>query len=243
MKIKLLLLIILTVIVEKSWGQNSNLDFKSALKVYNLTLFEEQSKSRTLNDSTSYRNQNSSTILQILHPTLAFQWKSKKNNFHEIELTSLVFGKNKTKTEIVNDSTNNSQTINGGDHTKTIISVRYEYIVNFKKLKESKLVPSIGFGINPYYRQANYSPIISSSFPNSEISVGVRNFITPRLTYFLSSNFFVDLNIPLCFFDTFILNDKENNPVIPVSHRSISSFNFDLFPTVLSGRIGVGLKL
>lgn len=243
MKIKLLTLILLTIFVEKSWGQNTNLDFKSALKVYNLTTFEEQTKSRRLNDSSSYRIQNSSTSLQILNPTIAFQWKSKKNNFHEIELTSLVLGKNKTKTEIINDTTNNSQTINGGNLTTTLISARYEYIVNFNKSKESKLVPSIGFGINPYYRQNNYSPIISSSFPTSEISVGVRTFITPRITYFFTSKLFIDLNIPLCFFDTYILTDKENNPAIPVSQRNISSFNFSSFPAIFSGRIGIGLKL
>jgi len=90
MKTKLLVLMLLTIIVKKSWGQNTNLNFKSALKVYNLATFEEQTKSRGLNDSFSYRIQNSSTSLKILHPTIAFQWKSKKNNFHEIELTSLV---------------------------------------------------------------------------------------------------------------------------------------------------------
>lgn len=243
MKIKLLTLILLTIIVESSWGQNTNLDFKSALKVYNLTTFEEQTKSRKLNDSSSYRIQNSITLLQILHPTIAFHWKSKNKNFHEIELTSLVLGKNKTITEITNDTTDNSQTINGGNLITVLISVRYEYIVNFNKSKESKFVPSIGFGIYPYYRQNNHSPVISNSFPTSEISAGVRTFITPRLSYFFTSKLFVDLNIPFCVFDTYILTDKENNPAIPVSQRNISSFNFNSFASIFSGRIGVGLKL
>jgi hypothetical protein len=243
MKIKLLTLILLKIVVEKSWGQNPNLDYKSALKVYNLTTFEEQTKSNKLNDSSSYQIQNSSTSLQILHPTIAFQWKSKKNNFHEIELTGFVLEKNNTKTEIINDTTNNGQTINGDDLTMTFISARYEYIVNFNKSKDSKLVPSIGFGINPYYRQNNYSPLTSNSFPTSEIIGGVRTFITPRLTYFLTSKLFVDLNIPLCFFDTYILTNKENKPSIPVSRRTISSFNFDSFPAALSARIGIGIKL
>lgn len=243
MKNKPLTLLLLIILVKTSWAQNTNLDYKSALKFYNLTTFEEQTKSRRLNDTSSYRYQYTNTTLQILHPTIAFQWKSKKNNFHEIELTSLMLDKIGTKTDIINDTTNNGQTISGNDITTTVISARYEYILNFNKSKDSKIVPSIGFGINPYYRQNNYSPKISSSFSTSEVSVGMRTFITPRLTYFVTSKLFIDVNIPLCFFDTFYFVDKEDNPAIPVQQRTITTFNYNQFPKIFSGRLGVGLKL
>jgi hypothetical protein len=243
MKNKPLTLLLLIIVVKTGWTQNTNLDYKNALKFYNLTTFEEQTKSRRLNDSSSYRYQYTNTTLQILHPTIAFQWKSKKNNFHEIELTSLMLGKIGTQTEITNDTTINGQTISRSNLKTTVISARYEYILNFNKSKDSKFVPSIGFGINPYYRQNNYSPKISNSFPTSEISVGMRTFITPRLTYFVTSKLFIDVNIPLCFFDTFYLVDKEDNPVIPVQQRTITTFNYSQFPKILSGRLGVGLKL
>jgi hypothetical protein len=235
--------LLLLLIVKIGWTQNPNLDYKSALKIYNLTTFEEQTKSRRLNDTSSNRYQYTTRTLQIFHPTIAFQWKSKKNNFHEIELTSLMFDKIGTKTEIINDTTHNSQTINGDDIATTLVSARYEYILNFNKSKERKIIPSIGFGINPYYRHNNISPKISSSFSTSEISVGIRTFITPRLLYFMTSKFFIDVNIPLCFFNTYIWTDKENNPSIPISQRNISSFNFDSFPGIFNGRIGIGLKL
>lgn len=243
MKNKPLTLLLLIIVVKTGWTQNTNLDYKSALKIYNLTTFEEQTKSRRLNDSSSYRYQYTNTTLQFLHPTIAFQWKSKKNNFHEIELTSLMLGKIGTQIEIINDTTNNGQTISGGDQKTTVISARYEYILNLNKSKASKFVPSIGFGINPYYRQNNYSPKISSSFSTSEISVGMRTFITPRLTYFVTSKLFIDVNIPLCFFDTFYFVDKEENPAIPVQQRTITTFNYSQFPKIFSGRLGVGLKL
>lgn len=243
MKKKLLTLLLLIIVVKIGWSQNTNLDYKTGIKVYNLTIFDEQTKSRRLNDTSSNRYQYTNTTLQILHPTIAFQWKSKKNNFHEIELTSLMLGKMRAKTEIVNDTTNNGQTISGGNLTTTAISVRYEYILNFNKSKESKFVPSIGFGINPYYRQNNYSPKNSSSFSTREISAGMRTFITPRLTYFVTSKLFIDVNIPLCIFDTSYFFDKEDNPAIPVQQRNISTFNFNQFPKVFSGRIGIGLKL
>ena len=242
MKNNPLTLLLLIIVVKTGWTQNTNLDHKSSLKIYNLTTFEERTKSRRLSDSSSYRYQYTNTTLQILHPTIAFQWKSKKNNFHEIELTSLMLGKIGTQTEIINDTINNGQTISGSDLKTSVISARYEYILNFNKSKDSKFVPSIGFGINPYYRQNNYSPKISSSFPTSEISVGMRTFITPRLTYFVTSKLFIDVNIPLCFFDTFYFVDKEDNPVIPVQQRTITTFNYSQFPKIFSGRFGVGLK-
>lgn len=243
MKNNPLTLLLLIIVVKTGWTQNINLDYKSAIKISNLTTFEEQSKSRKLNDTSSYRYQSTHTTLQILHPTIAFQWKSKKNNFHEIELTSLMLGKIGAKNEIIYDTTNNGQTISGSDLTTTAISARYEYILKFNKLKDSKIVPSIGFGINPYYRQNNYSPKISSSFPTSEISVGMKTFITPRLTYFVTSKFFIDVNIPICFIDTSYFLDKEDNPSITVQQRTITTFNYNQFPKIFSGRLGVGLKL
>lgn len=243
MNIKLLTLLLLIFVAKIGWTQNTNLDYKTAIKISNLTTFEEQSNSSRLNDSSSYRYQSSKSTLQILNPTIAFQWKSKKNNLHEIELTSLKLGKIGTKTDIFYDTTNNGQTLSGSDLTTTAISARYEYILNFNKSKDSKIVPSIGFGINPYYGQNNYSPKISSSFPTSEISVGMRTFITPRLTYFVTSKLFIDVNIPLCFFDTFYFIDKEDNPALPVQQRTIKTFDYNQFPKIFSGRLGVGLKL
>jgi len=242
MKKKLLTLFLLIIVVKIGWTQNTNLDYKSALKIYNLTSFDEQTITRRLTTS-SPRYQYTNATLQILHPTIAFQWRSKKNNFHEIELTSFMLGKVGKNTDIMNDTTNNGQTISGGDLTITAISARYEYILNFNKSKDSKLVPSIGFGINPYYRQNNNSPKTSSSFPTSDINIGMRAFVTPRIFYFLTSKLFLDVNIPLCFFDTFYFAGKEDNPALSLLERTTNTFNFSLFPKAFSGRIGIGIKL
>jgi hypothetical protein len=242
MKTKLFTLWLLIFVIKIGWTQNINLDYKSALKIYNLTSFDEQTRSSRLTAS-SNRYQYTNTTLQILHPTIAFQWKSNKNNFHEIELTSLMLGKIGTKTEIMNDTTNIGQTISGGNLTTTAISLRYEYILNFNKSKDSKLVPSIGFGINPYYRQNNNSPKTSSSFPSTDISTGMKAFITPHITYFLTSKLFIDINIPLCFIDSFYFAGKDYNPTFSNLERTTNASNFSLFPKVYSGRIGIGIKL
>jgi hypothetical protein len=240
---KYALIFVLLLFMKSGWTQNTNLDYKYAIKVYNLTTYDEYERSRTTTGTSSIDYSYTTTTLQILHPTIAFQWKTKKNNFHEIELTSFMLGKLVTKTENTSDTTQNGQTINGYDLVTTSIAARYEYILNFNKSKDRKFVPSLGFGINPYYKQNNYSPKISSSFSTSEIYFGFKVFITPRLTYYLSSKFFIDLNIPICFLDSYFLKDKEDNPAVPVEERTITTFNLNGFPKVFSGRIGVGLKI
>jgi hypothetical protein len=133
--------------------------------------------------------------------------------------------------------------VSGNDLTTTLISLRYEYIVNFNKSKDKKLVPSIGFSINPYFKWNKFSPVISTSFPTSQSFFGARTFITPRLTYCIKPKFFIDINVPLCLSDIYYLNDKKDNPAVPVNQRTITSYDFELFPKIFSGRLGVGLKL
>ena len=65
MKNKPLTLLLLIIVVKTGWTQNTNLDYKSALKIYNLTTFEEQITSRRFNDSSSYRYRYTNTTLQI----------------------------------------------------------------------------------------------------------------------------------------------------------------------------------
>jgi hypothetical protein len=222
------------------WSQNTNLDYKIGVKLYNLTTVEE---TMTTRDSSSYSIYTTNTTLQILHPTVAVQWRTKKSNFHEIELTSFTLGKLTNKTETIVDSTNNVQTESVNDLVTTSISARYEYILNFNKLKNKKLVPSLGFGVNPYYKQYKYLPENSSSYSTSLLYIGTKIFITPRLTYYLGSKFFLDINIPICFLDGYVLIDDEDNPALPAEERTVTTFNFNGFPMVFSGRIGVGLKL
>jgi hypothetical protein len=109
-------------------------------------------------------------------------------------------------------------------------------------LKDTKFIPAIGFAVNPYYKQNNYTPKIATSFPESEITVGTKVFITPRLNYHINSKFYLDVNIPFCVFDTYFLSEKTGNPIIPISERNVKSFNFQQFPFIVNGRIGVGYK-
>lgn len=243
MNIKQVAFLAFTMAGKIGWSQNTNINYKRAIKFYNLTTIEDQTRSIRLNSTSASRYQYTSNTFQILHPTIAFQWASKKSNFHEIELTRLMLGKTSTKTEIVNDSTNNTQTLSSGNLLTTVIAARYEYILTFNKSKERQFVPSIGFAIHPYYHQNNYSPTNPNALPTSDLSIGLKSFVIPRITYFVTSKFFIDVNIPLCFFDTYYSSYQENNPVIPIQDRTTNSFNFSGFPKFFSGRLGIGVKL
>jgi hypothetical protein len=239
---KLISLIVFVLLNLCLWSQNENLDYKYAIKLYNLITFEDNSKTGV---DTSLLNTYYFTekTLQALHPTIAFQWKTKKNDFHEIELTSFRLDKVESATDTIIDSSGMIETVSGGEILTTSISARYEYILNFNKSNDSKFVPSLGFGINPYYRQSNRMPYVSNEYQSSEKFIGARVFVSPRLTYYFSSRFFIDLNIPICFSDIYFQSDKDEDPTLTIQQRTINTFDFEVFPKFFSGRVGVGLKL
>jgi hypothetical protein len=224
------------------YSQNTNLDYKYAIKAYNLTSYYETSRSVLKNPDSTSTTINTTEDLKILHPTFAFQWQNAKRNFHELELTSFQLGKLSTRTDLSGNTGAGSIT-SGSKVITTDIAFRYEYIVNFKKSETRKLVPSIGFGGSPYYRLYKYQPEVSSEFPASQQDVGLSVFVTPRLNYYLSSRIFFDINIPVCLFDFNYQINKQDNPELEVSLRTSSEINIDMFPKILSGRIGIGLKL
>ena len=240
--------LMLILVSAKGWTQNTNLDYRGAIKISNQTSYERFNK-LTLDTDTTL-NFISTSALHILHPTIAYQWKTKKQNFHEIEITNFSFNKTRMMTEIVDDSIvvvgpggYYGVPIAGGNSINVLISMKYEYIMTFRKLKEKKLIPSFGFSANPYFKRTNFSPVLSNAYPTSEQFFGARFFVTPRLTYYVGSKFFIDLNIPLCVLSTYFLTDRLDNPVQPVNERRTNTFSFETFPSILNARIGIGIKI
>lgn len=240
-------MIVLLLIATNGWSQNTNLDYKGAIKVSNQTSYERFNK-LTIDTDTNF-NFISTSALHILHPTIAYQWKTKKQNFHEIEITNFSLNRSSTRTELVGDSIPPGGPgyigipIDGGKTINALISLKYEYIMTFQKLKEKKLVPSFGFAINPYFKQTNFEPVLATIYSTQEQFFGARFFVTPRLTYYLTSKFFIDFNIPLCVLSTYFLTDRIEDPVLPINERQTNTFSFETFPSILSARIGIGIKI
>jgi hypothetical protein len=221
-------------------AQNTTPGHKYAIKAYNLTSFYSGNTTSKLSDSADLNF--TTNDLKILHPTLAFQWLNAKGNYHELELTSFELGELSNLEELSGNS-GSGNTIPKTSVITTNIAFRYEYILNFNKSETHKLIPSLGFGGSPYYRLYKYQAKYSWEIPSSQQFIGLSIFATPRLTYNFSSRIFLDLNIPVCVFDFNLLTNHQDNPFLELSERTTSEFNIDMFPKILSGRVGVGLKL
>jgi hypothetical protein len=238
-----MIIIVLAAFVHTGQSQNSNTDYKFGLKLYNNITFEDKNYNDDKLTGTQYYYKYSTTDSRFLHPAIAFQWKTKKNNFNEIELTDLRIGKTGKITEIRNDSLNSSQIVDGANVTDMTFSVRYEYIRTFCRSKDRKLVPSLGFSVNPYYTFVKTSPKVTDLFPSSSQYCGLKMYVTPRLTYFFSQKFFADLNTPLMLGNCYYRKSINDDPALPVDQRNSSSIDFTELKNIFSLRIGIGIKI
>ena len=224
-------------------SQNSNTDYKYGIKLYNLSRYEEIEKPKFLNSTTQNYYFDKKDNLQIFHQTVAFQWKTKKNNFHEIELVDMKFEKQKSITQIRNDSLHGIMTVSGATLTETSIAARYEFTLVFNKQKDKRFVSSLGFAASPYYLSYKSVPELSSSFPVAEKHIGLKMFVTPRMTYYFKKRMFFDVNVPVCISQTEFSQEITGDPSVPTAQRDISSFDARILPKLFSVRLGIGIKL
>ncbi|MDX5319815.1 MAG: hypothetical protein LPK45_02015, partial [Bacteroidota bacterium] len=144
--------------------------------------------------------------------------------------------------EMKNANSGSASTTGGLKKTEMHFVARYEYIISILKNKEFKLTYALGLGASPYFHFAQADPVVSQSFPNSTIHTGVRLLLTPRVTYFFHSRFFIDLNIPVCVTDTYINRTKVENPSFTKTQQVYTTRFVDPFPEIFSGRVGLGYK-
>ncbi|MCB9246393.1 MAG: hypothetical protein H6606_08175 [Flavobacteriales bacterium] len=213
-----------------------------SLKFYNLSTWSVNSTSSK--DASGFTIENTRVDWQLVQPTLAFQWNTPRNTFHEIELTQLRFYGISNKSDRINDTTGHIEPVPmGSDMRIAEVSVRYEYNFYLNRSTSQKLIPSAGIGINPYFRLTDSSPRNSNSFPTRQTNSGAMFFLMPRLLYHISDKLFLDLNMPICLADSYLDVNKVENPLFTEGQQRTSSYNFQLFPQIVSGRLGIGLKL
>jgi len=241
MKIYFLILFIFS-FVNSGLSQNPNLDYSGAFKIYNTSSFSQSTY--TIPDSSVYSKKSTYSNLQIFHPTIAFQWKTKKNNFHEVELTDFSFNRSSFLREEILDSTGAIiQTLWAYKSTSSFVSARYEFIVVFNKSKDKKIVPTLGFAIRPYFKQSDFSPQISNVYPVSGFTLGMGGYLIPGISYYLSSRIFLNLSLPINIFDSSFKRSHFEDPTLTQSQQTVYSFESDMFPGIYYLRFGVGIKL
>jgi hypothetical protein len=243
MKIKFPFLLAIT-LSKLALAQNPYLDYKYALKISNLSILRQHyvvpqyalSPYGYIKTGDKVYNQ-----LQLFHPTVAFDWMTKRKNTREFEVIDLVLNRQSTRKY--------SYEINGVTHrigdktTETAISLRYQYIINYCKHKESKWVPSLGFSFNPYYQFT--SSFISGplSYHTSEQILGIRASINPRITYFFSKNLYMFAEMSFTMLD--ISRSTFTNPAtVPQSNPKDRQTNYTVtgIKDRFEFRVGLGYK-
>jgi hypothetical protein len=224
-------------------AQNTHLDYNYALKVCNLGSFERTSWSGP-SDWPGYHDLHEAQQLELFHPVFAFQWRSKRDNFHELELSDLKWNHAEEVTEMRQDSAGVSLFVKRTRITQSALSLCYEYTFVFFRNRQYSLVPTLGLGINPYYRRDHFFPGPASVFPEIQTHAGIRTLVTPGLSWFFSERFFADLKIPLCLGNAdFFMDDKKDDPSIPVNEQQLYTFDMKMFPKSYALRLGIGIRL
>jgi hypothetical protein len=221
-------------------AQNTHLDFRNAIVVYNHSTFEQDKGRPVVSNSTLSAYTDSR--LQVLHPTIAFRWRTKAINFQEIELSNLLVRSVDYRLENY-DTSGAFIGASGNVFVSSEIQLRYEYLLTFAKSKEKKLVPAIGFGARPGYSRTEVKYYSKAFYPNSVDRISIEFQVTPRLTYFFNEKLFFDANVPI---DIFYVNAyiyKQENPAVPKHLQSYSNFDFEALPYMLNLRLGLGFKL
>ena len=215
------------------------------VKLYtNLSLTStETSLSFDTTNLTSTIEKNKETQIGYFTPSITFVLPN--GNFQEFELSRLVINNTNSETIIINDSPGKTiQTVSGQRTTNILIAFRYEYdIMFFKKKEEAKLRPYLGFGVNPYFSNSKYRPIVSNLFPINQNNFGVTLSIIPRLNYNLNEKWFVDFNIPINLADINWTFDKVDNPTLTEQQRTTTTIEYSTFPSKFLFRLGLGLRI
>ena len=179
-----------------------------------------------------------------MNPTIAFNWKGRKSNYNELELTTISLNKNYDETTVSNTSSSALPSpISGTKVISSMVSIRYEYIFIFLKGSASRVIPSLGCAINPFYEHLKKNPLTTQAFPTTIVNFGSNGFLVPRATYYFSTKCFFDINIPIELFNLNNSASKVSNPQIPIKSQRTSDWNFHLLPEFFSLRLGLGIKI
>ena len=178
---------------------------------------------------------------QIGYFTPSIGFDLKNGNYHEFEISRLLVNRTYNESFNIDDGGGQSgQMVNGDVTTNFLIAFRYEYNFIFLKNNEkSKLIPALGFSIDPYFSRESYKTKVSLSYPSTENVLGATASVIPRIIYNLTEIIFLDLNIPIHIIDV-NYNTATN---LQRSHTRTPTVDFIAFPSKYLIRFGIGLRL
>ncbi|HRG53896.1 MAG TPA: hypothetical protein PLL00_13765 [Bacteroidia bacterium] len=201
-------------------AQNPYLENKYSWKLSNLS---------TLTTNNKY---------QLLHPTIAFDWLSKRKNTHELELIDLALNRG----NIREYSMSGNKRFTEGTR-QTAISMRYEYKINFNTKRESRWIPSLGFSVNPYYQE--YSFVFNDSLPQriESKAAGIRLGFNPSITYFVTKKLYLTSSLSFTIADISGTRFRSSGPgAQPEQYNREPHINFMNIKDKFEFRVGVGYR-
>jgi hypothetical protein len=242
MKTRLILILLITATAAAVFGQKDT-NYRFSIKLYNLATLDHTEEFRPTYPRGMTFNHITTDDLQLLHPAIAFQWKTKKHNFQEVELSELKWDHTGSSSIITNDSTKTTLLVAGDEVARSSVMARYEYILTLGKKKSWKLSPAIGFAASPYYTSYHFSPRTSPSFPESRTDLGLRVFVVPHLTWSFGKRMYLDMNVPVCVSDLVYVRERKADPLIPDELHRTEQFDMSILPRYFSARVGIGIKI
>lgn len=181
----------------------------------------KESFAKTGEDYDYYLKDKSTSIT----PLIGYSYSKNNKNAHTFQLNKLQFlSQTRVKFDTINDQ------IVGEQFNTTSVAVSYIFSFILNKKENARLIPSLGFGITPYFHTYNSTPVISTLFPYRRTQVGSRYFMQPSLAYQISSKLFCNIGLNVNLLDKFILSEKVQNPSIPLRQQKITTFSTELLP-------------
>ena len=178
-----------------------------------------------------------------IQPAAAVCKRTKKGNYHQLELSTVSFKvwEHSGETGYIPTTGYTYRTqykIRTAD-----VAMRYEFIIPFVKRNDAKVIPSLGFGAMPWFSTYRFAPYTTADYPRTISSIGLRHFITPRVQVALSKRVFLDANIPICVMNMGTTKQNIQDPRLPVNVQKSSIFDFEIMPKYHTARLGLGVRI
>jgi len=209
--------------------------YKKVLKIYNLSSY---SQGRFVDSDSFSTNINNINSFQILHPTVAFAWKTKNSNYHEIELVDAIVNGFKNKSTFFATANPGNSAVSGGVAKSTYIRLRYEFIYEFMKDAKSDVTASVGLALQPNFIYFKTKPFSTKNFPSTNSGIELYGFVIPRINFKIDERSFVNINVPIALFDINYFKSTVRNPSVSIRSQSVADWHYTILPQNYYVRIG-----
>ena len=239
MKVAFTLLISL-VLHFSAFAQNSSGEV--SLKVYSGFSTQETILSTSFNFGTGVLTTASerTTLFGGFSPAIS-KIVAGSDNFTELELVSLSFGRVRAETFTVTDDIGNIQVIEGERNNRVDIRLHTSYNLAFRPDKPVRIY--LGFGAEPYFDNNNFRPLVGDDFATSLNRLGVRALLTPRFQVHLTERLYFETHASIALGEWRSRWGTTTDDSEPTKELEFSSSDFDFFPQTFRFRIGLGVEI